>query len=142
MFYVNILAAVITFISSILYGFVYTPLKRKGPIAVFVGALPGALPPLIGWVAASGSFSYLALLIFGIQFVWQFPHFWAIAWVLDEEYKEAGFKLLPSGGASADLHAYQWAIQGAEDTALDCRHDPMYRLYGDRDSGDGVNLWA
>ena len=98
-FYVNILAAVITFISSILYGFVYTPLKRKGPIAVFVGALPGALPPLIGWVAASGSFSYLALLIFGIQFVWQFPHFWAIAWVLDEDYKKAGFKLLPSGGA-------------------------------------------
>lgn len=98
-FYVNILAAIITFISSILYGFVYTPLKRKGPIAVFVGALPGALPPLIGWVAASGSFSYLALLIFGIQFVWQFPHFWAIAWVLDEDYKKAGFKLLPSGGA-------------------------------------------
>lgn len=98
-FYVNILAAVITFISSILYGFVYTPLKRKGPIAVFVGALPGALPPLIGWVAATGNFSFLALLIFGIQFVWQFPHFWAIAWVLDDDYKKAGFKLLPSGGA-------------------------------------------
>jgi protoheme IX farnesyltransferase len=95
----NILATLLTFISSILYGFVYTPLKRRGPIAVFVGAIPGALPPLIGWVAASGNFSFAAFLIFGIQFVWQFPHFWAIAWVLDEDYKKAGFKLLPSGGA-------------------------------------------
>jgi protoheme IX farnesyltransferase len=87
----------------ILYVFVYTPLKRVGPIAVFVGAIPGAMPPLLGWTAATGAISYEALIIFGIQFVWQFPHFWAIAWVSDEDYKKAGFKLLPSGGGK-DLH--------------------------------------
>jgi protoheme IX farnesyltransferase len=102
----NVLAALLTVISSILYGFVYTPLKRKGPIAVFVGAIPGALPPLIGWVAASGNFTFAAFLIFGIQFVWQFPHFWAIAWVLDDDYKKAGFKLLPSGGAKDSNTAF------------------------------------
>lgn len=85
-------------LSMILYVFVYTPLKRVGPIAVFVGAIPGAMPPLLGWTAATGAISHEALIIFGIQFVWQFPHFWAIAWVSDEDYKKAGFKLLPSGG--------------------------------------------
>jgi protoheme IX farnesyltransferase len=82
----------------ILYSFVYTPLKRVGPVAVFVGAIPGALPPLLGWTASTGVISHEALIIFGIQFIWQFPHFWAIAWVADEDYKKAGFKLLPSGG--------------------------------------------
>jgi protoheme IX farnesyltransferase len=81
-----------------LYSFVYTPLKRVGPIAVLVGAIPGALPPLLGWTAATGFISHEAMIIFGIQFIWQFPHFWAIAWVADEDYKKAGFKLLPSGG--------------------------------------------
>lgn len=94
----NIQTVVLSFISMILYSFVYTPLKRVGPIAVFVGAIPGALPPLLGWVAATGTISYEALIIFGIQFIWQFPHFWAIAWVADEDYKKAGFKLLPSNG--------------------------------------------
>jgi protoheme IX farnesyltransferase len=82
----------------VLYVFVYTPLKRVGPIAVFVGAFPGALPPLLGWIAYRGSITYEALIIFGIQFIWQFPHFWAIAWVADDDYKKAGFKLLPYGG--------------------------------------------
>ena len=94
----NIQTVALSFISMILYSFVYTPLKRVGPIAVFVGAIPGALPPLLGWVAATGSISYEALIIFGIQFIWQFPHFWAIAWVADEDYKKAGFKLLPGNG--------------------------------------------
>ncbi|MCH7409012.1 heme o synthase [Belliella sp. DSM 111904] len=85
-------------LSMVLYVFVYTPLKRVGPIAVFVGAIPGAMPPLLGWTAATGMISHEALIIFGIQFIWQFPHFWAIAWVGDEDYKKAGFKLLPSGG--------------------------------------------
>lgn len=97
-FTTNIQTVVLSFISMILYSFVYTPLKRVGPIAVFVGAIPGALPPLLGWVAATGTISYEALIIFGIQFIWQFPHFWAIAWVADEDYKKAGFKLLPGGG--------------------------------------------
>ena len=94
----NVLTTLLAIVSMILYSFVYTPLKRVGPIAVFVGAFPGALPPLLGWVAATGTINYEALLIFGIQFIWQFPHFWAIAWVADEDYKRAGFKLLPSGG--------------------------------------------
>jgi len=96
--YTNLLTTILSVVSMVLYGFVYTPLKRVGPIAVFVGAIPGALPPLLGWTAATGAISHEALIIFGIQFIWQFPHFWAIAWVADEDYKKAGFKLLPSGG--------------------------------------------
>jgi heme o synthase len=96
--YTNVLTTTLSVVSMILYSFVYTPLKRVGPIAVFVGAIPGALPPLLGWTAATGTISHEALIIFGIQFIWQFPHFWAIAWVADEDYKKAGFKLLPSGG--------------------------------------------
>lgn len=95
----NPVTTLLSLLSLILYAFVYTPLKRVGSIAVFVGAIPGALPPLIGWTAATGNISYEALIIFGIQFIWQFPHFWAIAWVSDEDYKKAGFKLLPGGGA-------------------------------------------
>jgi len=96
--YTNLLTVILSVVSLILYSFVYTPLKRVGPVAVFVGAIPGALPPLLGWTAATGSISHEALIIFGIQFIWQFPHFWAIAWVADDDYKKAGFKLLPSGG--------------------------------------------
>jgi len=94
----NTLTVLISMFSMLMYCFVYTPLKRVGPVAVFVGAIPGALPPLLGWVAATGQISYEALIIFGIQFIWQFPHFWAIAWLADEDYKKAGFKLLPAGG--------------------------------------------
>src|SRR5882672_10787078 len=96
--FTNPLTVVLSFVSMVLYSFVYTPLKRVGPVAVFVGAIPGALPPLLGWVAATGSISHEAMIIFGIQFIWQFPHFWAIAWVADDDYKKAGFRLLPSGG--------------------------------------------
>lgn len=94
----NPLTVILSLVSLILYSFIYTPMKRVGPVAVFIGAIPGALPPLLGWVAATGVISYEALIIFGIQFIWQFPHFWAIAWVGDEDYKKAGFKLLPNGG--------------------------------------------
>jgi len=96
--YTNLFTVLLALSSMLLYSFVYTPLKRVGPIAVLVGAFPGALPPLLGWVAATGAISYEAVIIFGIQFIWQFPHFWAIAWIADEDYKKAGFKLLPSGG--------------------------------------------
>lgn len=94
----NILTAALSLLSLILYGFVYTPLKRISPICVFVGAIPGAMPPLIGWVAATGILGVEAWILFGIQFMWQFPHFWAIAWVLDDDYKKAGFKMLPMSG--------------------------------------------
>lgn len=94
--FTNPLTVLLSLISMVLYSFVYTPLKRVGPIAVFVGAIPGALPPLLGWIAATGQITHEALIIFGIQFIWQFPHFWAIAWVADDDYQKAGFKLLPS----------------------------------------------
>jgi protoheme IX farnesyltransferase len=96
--YTNLLTASLALLSLVAYSFMYTPLKRVGPIAVLIGAFPGALPPLLGWVAYSGQIGAEALVLFGIQFIWQFPHFWAIAWVADEDYKKAGFKLLPSGG--------------------------------------------
>lgn len=97
-YYFNITTALLAALSLVLYGFVYTPLKRVGPIAVFVGAFPGAFPPMIGWIAATNHFGLEPGILFAIQFFWQFPHFWAIAWVLDEDYKRAGFRLLPSEG--------------------------------------------
>lgn len=96
--YFNMLTAALSLLSLVLYGFVYTPLKRISPICVFVGAIPGGMPPLIGWVAATGILGAEAWILFGIQFIWQFPHFWAIAWVLDDDYKKAGFKMLPMEG--------------------------------------------
>lgn len=97
-YFTNVLTTTLAFVSLLLYSFAYTPLKRVGPIAVLVGAIPGALPPLLGWTAATGYIGQEALIIFFIQFIWQFPHFWAIAWVADEDYQKAGFKLLPNNG--------------------------------------------
>ena len=91
--------ALIALLSLVLYGFVYTPLKRVGPVSVFVGAFPGAFPPMIGWLAATNQFGWEPGVLFAIQFFWQFPHFWAIAWVADADYKRAGFKMLPNGGS-------------------------------------------
>jgi heme o synthase len=96
--YFNIMAAALSLISLIIYGFIYTPLKRISPICVLVGAIPGGLPPMIGYIAATGTFGMEAGILFGIQFIWQFPHFWAIAWVLDDDYKKAGFRMLPMEG--------------------------------------------
>ncbi|WP_417601227.1 heme o synthase [Owenweeksia hongkongensis] len=79
-----------------MYVLVYTPLKAVGPIAVFVGALPGAIPALLGWVAATNDFDIEPGVLFAMQFLWQFAHFWAIGWIADEEYKKAGYVLLPS----------------------------------------------
>lgn len=89
----NALAAVIGLISFASYAFLYTPLKRLTPFSVLVGAFPGALPPTIGVVAATGYFSIEACLLFSLQFFWQFPHFWAIAWLGAEDYKRAGYKM-------------------------------------------------
>jgi heme o synthase len=96
--YFNFKTGILSVLSLVLYSFIYTPLKKKGPIAVFVGAFPGAFPPMIGWLAATNKFGLEPGILFAIQFVWQFPHFWAIAWVADEDYKNAGFKLLPGAG--------------------------------------------
>lgn len=94
----NFPTGVLAVLSIFLYAFVYTPMKRKSPIAVFIGAFPGAFPPMIGYFAAFNEpeISWIPVILFLIQFVWQFPHFWAIAWVLDEDYKRAGFRLLPT----------------------------------------------
>ena len=86
-------------ISVFLYVFLYTPLKTKTPLAVFVGAFPGAIPFMLGWVAYSNHFGIEPGVLFMIQFFWQFPHFWSIGWMLDEDYKRAGFKMLPTGKA-------------------------------------------
>ena len=103
----NPLTAALSLLSLILYGFIYTPLKTISPVCVAVGAIPGGLPPLIGWVAATGFIGVEAWVLFGIQFMWQFPHFWAIAWVADEDYKRAGFKMLPSPGNRDMRTAFQ-----------------------------------
>ena len=84
-------------ISIFLYTCVYTPLKTKTPLAVFVGAIPGAIPFMLGWVAATNDFGIEPGTLFALQFFWQFPHFWAIAWFLFEDYKKAGFFMLPTG---------------------------------------------
>ena len=84
-------------ISIFLYTSVYTPLKTKTPLAVFVGAFPGAIPFMLGWVAATNDFGIEPGTLFMIQFFWQFPHFWALGWMLDEDYKKGGFKMLPTG---------------------------------------------
>ena len=89
--------ALLGLISIIAYAFVYTPLKRIHPIAVFVGAFPGALPPMIGYIAVSGVLNLDAVMLFAFQFLWQFPHFWAIAWLAFDDYKVAGYRLLPTG---------------------------------------------
>ena len=99
--FTNPLSGIIGFLSMILYALVYTPLKRVTPFSVFVGAFPGAFPTLIGAVAATegfGHITFFALLLFLIQFFWQFPHFWAIAWVSHDDYQRAGFFMLPSKG--------------------------------------------
>jgi protoheme IX farnesyltransferase len=98
----NVRAAALAVLSLLLYGFVYTPLKRKGQIAVFVGALPGAFPPMIGWVAATNQFGWAPGILFAIQFFWQFPHFWAIGWLAFDEYKKAGIQMMPGNGKTAD----------------------------------------
>jgi len=84
-------------LSVFLYTSVYTPLKTITPLSVFVGAFPGAIPFMLGWVAATNHFGIEAGMLFAIQFLWQFPHFWAIGWLLDDDYKKAGFKMLPMG---------------------------------------------
>jgi protoheme IX farnesyltransferase len=94
--YFNFLAGLLSLISLLLYAFAYTPMKKIHPIATLIGAIPGALPPLIGWVAATGTLSYGGWVLFMIQFFWQFPHFWAIAWVGFEDYTKAGIRMLPS----------------------------------------------
>ena len=108
--YTNPLSGILGFLSIILYAMVYTPMKRLTPFSVFVGAFPGALPTLIGGVAASGGFgeiTFFSFLLFIIQFVWQFPHFWSLAWFNNEDYARADFHLLPSKGGKDEFSKFQ-----------------------------------
>jgi len=113
-YYFNWTAAALAAFSLFLYAFVYTPLKKVNSIAVLVGAVPGALPCLIGWVSGfvpGQDIDWLGgAVMFGIQFLWQFPHFWAIAWVAHKDYSEAGFKLLPSDKGPTKFTALQTLV--------------------------------
>ncbi|MEO7293385.1 MAG: heme o synthase, partial [Ginsengibacter sp.] len=109
-YWFNFASAMIGLFSLFLYAFIYTPLKKINSVSVLVGAFPGALPCLIGWVAATDSFSAGGWVLFGIQFLWQFPHFWAIAWVAHKDYSAAGFKLLPSDKGPTKFTAAQTII--------------------------------
>lgn len=106
LFYLNTLTGVLGVLALFSYVAIYTPLKRITPWAVFVGAFPGAIPPMLGWVAATGTFGLEAGILFALQFMWQFPHFWAIAWKINDDYLKAGFKLLPSPEGRDQLSAF------------------------------------
>jgi protoheme IX farnesyltransferase len=106
----NFLTAALAAFSLFLYAFVYTPLKKVSAVSVLVGAIPGAMPCLIGWAAGNDDLSTGGWILFGIQFFWQFPHFWAIAWIAHKDYSHAGFKLLPSVEGPTKYSAIQSII--------------------------------
>ena len=113
LFLINIPSAILGVLAYVLYVFVYTPMKRISPWAVFVGAIPGAIPPMLGAIAYTGEFGLIPGILFFVQFTWQFPHFWAIAWVAFDDYKAGGFSLLPSKHGKSKNSAYQivvWSI--------------------------------
>lgn len=107
LWFINLKTFVLGLLSLVLYVMVYTPLKARTPLAVFVGAIPGAIPSMLGWVAATNSFGLEAGTLFAIQFIWQFPHFWAIGWMLHDDYQKAGYHLLPSMGGRDRASAFQ-----------------------------------
>ena len=106
----NWLSAILALVSLVIYAFIYTPLKRTGSIAVFVGAIPGALPCLIGWAAGNDTLTAGGWVLFAIQFIWQFPHFWAIAWISQEDYSKVSMKLLPNEDSPSKITALQTII--------------------------------
>jgi protoheme IX farnesyltransferase len=115
LFYINPQTAMFGGISIFMYVFLYTPLKTKTPLSVFVGAFPGAIPYMLGWVAATNDFGIEPGTLFMIQFFWQFPHFWAIGWFLFDDYKKGGFFMLPTGkrdkGTAVQIILYTiWTI--------------------------------
>ena len=110
LYQINMYSAVLGVLAFVMYVFLYTPLKRITPWAVFVGAFPGAIPPMLGAIAATGEFGLVPGVLFFVQFTWQFPHFWAIAWVIFDDYKAGGFALLPSKQGKSKNSAYQIAL--------------------------------
>ena len=110
LYQINMYSAVLGVLAFVMYVFLYTPLKRITPWAVFVGAFPGAIPPMLGAIAATGEFGLVPGVLFFVQFTWQFPHFWAIAWVSYDDYKAGGFSLLPSREGKSKNSAFQIAV--------------------------------
>ena len=115
MYLINIKVAILAAVSIFLYTAIYTPMKLVSPLSVFVGAIPGAFPFMIGWVAATNQIGIEAITLFLMQFFWQFPHFWSIGWSQSDDYKKAGFKMLPTGkkdkSTSAQILFYSiWAV--------------------------------
>ncbi len=106
----NPLTGGLSVLSLVLYAFAYTPMKRVHRVSVLIGALPGAMPPLIGWAAATGGIGLGGWVLFLVQFFWQFPHYWAIAWVLNDDYARAGLRMLPSKGGRTRFTGMQCAI--------------------------------
>jgi protoheme IX farnesyltransferase len=132
---VNLLASMLAVLTLVTYLFLYTPLKRITPLCVLVGAFPGAMPPLIGWAAASGRLNSDAWMLYAILFLWQFPHFMAIAWMYREDYDRAGYLVLPKGNARVPFMALETllpllaliAISVAQSPA---RHPAMFYCAG------------
>lgn len=106
-YFLNPICGILGLIAIFSYVLVYTPMKQKSAIAVFIGAFPGAIPPMLGYVAATSDFNVEPGLLFATQFIWQFPHFWAIAWVAHEDYQRAGYKLLPFQAGQTKASAFQ-----------------------------------
>ncbi|MFN5912404.1 MAG: protoheme IX farnesyltransferase, partial [Bacteroidota bacterium] len=104
---INLSSALLGLAAYVSYVFIYTPMKRMSPWAVFVGAFPGAIPPMLGYIAHTNDFNLVSGVLFFIQFMWQFPHFWAIAWVVYDDYKSGGFSLLPSKTGRGKESAFQ-----------------------------------
>lgn len=107
LYLINVYSALLGLAAFFSYVFIYTPLKRVTPWAVFVGAFPGAIPPMLGAIAHTNDFGLMPGVLFFVQFVWQFPHFWAIAWVVFDDYKAGGFSLLPAADGRSKASAFQ-----------------------------------
>ena len=129
------IVALLAAVSIFLYASVYTPLKLITPLSVFVGAIPGALPFMLGWVAATGEVGIEAVILFLMQFFWQFPHFWSIGWMQNKDYENAGFKMLPTGkkdkSTTSQIIFYSiWAVLMSIIPAFNLTGDLFLSIYG------------
>ncbi len=135
LYMINSKVALLAAVSIFLYTSVYTPLKLITPLSVFVGAIPGALPFMLGWVAATGEIGIEAVMLFLMQFFWQFPHFWSIGWMQHKDYENAGFKMLPTGkkdrSTTSQILFYSiWAVHMSIIPAFNLTGDLSLSIYG------------